>query len=390
MLVYAMLVTGNAMVSTHVSILMGDLGYGISSIGWVQAAYFLGITLGSPLVVAAINRMGQHRLFVGCTLAAGGAALGFLVHENMALWAALRLLAGMCMAGAYTSIEGALQAYASNRVRGRVLAYYQMTTFGGISLGQFLLSASAGLKLDAFAVAGALLLSGFVPALFNLRAQAGAPTRPLHFARASLQDYRATMKLGPLSVFVAWLAGILLSSLYSLLPAAAADVGMSDAEVSRFLGIVIGVGVVTLWPVARIADAVGRLPILLLAATLICGASTGLLAYPGPKALHTLGLLYAAGLFSIYGLAASDMNDRLPLSMQGVAVAVMLAGFSVGGCMGPVLTSLVMETSGYAGFFSTVLGAGAALWISTLLTLWRRKRQIGARPNMPAASADRA
>lgn len=374
-LCFAVLVTGNGIISTHISLQLGKSGYGVADIGFVQAAYFAGLAAGSPLAVALISRVGEPRLFALCTAVGAATSLGHLVQVDLLLWAALRLVTGICLAGVFTSMESSLHAAVSNNVRGRLFAYYQLATYASIACGQFLLSSVSGSGIDPFALTALLLCAVLLPAVARARGAGSAPENRQHFSKASFSDYREILERCSLSMVAATLSGILLSSFYTLLPAAASRLGLREQEVSSFIGMGVGTALLCLWPVARLSDGIGRPRTMLLISSVICASAAMLFAFPSPQALTTWGLAYSAAIFCVYAQATSDASDRLPSSMQGAAVAMILASYSLGGCLGPVLTSLWMEKSGHVGYFSVGFAAGLTLWISSLLALLHRRKE---------------
>ncbi|WP_028998539.1 MFS transporter [Azohydromonas australica] len=374
-LCFAVLVTSNGIISTHISLQLGKSGYSVPDIGLVQAAYFVGLAMGSPLAVALIARIGERRLFALCTAIGAAASAGHLVQADLVLWSMLRLVMGICLAGVFTSMESSLHAAVSNDVRGRLFAYYQLATYASISGGQFLLSAASGSSIEPFGLTAALLFTASLPALARARDSDNSAEKLHHFSKASFSDYRKVLECCSLSMVASGLSGIFLSSFYTLLPAAAAGLGLHEQEVSSFIGIGVGAALFCLWPVARLSDGIGRPRTLLFISSVICASAAMLFSYPSPQALSTWGLAYSAAIFCVYAQATSDANDRLPSSMQGAAVAMILATYSLGGCLGPVLTSLWMDKSGHAGYFSVVFGSGLVLWLSSFFTLLRRKKE---------------
>ena len=85
--------------------------------------------------------------------------------------------------------------------------------------------------------------------------------------------------------------------------------------------------------------------------------------------LTVLICLYAGMMFTVYALSVALVNDGVPPELRVPASAAVLLMFSLGGCAGPVLSSLALTLLGPYGFFWFSLGVAwsfAALILGAL------------------------
>ncbi|WP_051378253.1 MFS transporter [Derxia gummosa] len=397
LLAFFLLSIANGVLGTHVSLAMDALGAGMARIGRVQAAYFAGLMLGAPLAVAAIDRFGQCRAFGGYAVTAAIAALGHLASEAEATWIALRLAAGASIVGVYACIESLLNAGASNEARGRLVALYLISSYGGLTVGQFLLGAAGRVGLDGFLLAGALFSTSLLPLRAWARVEAAQPARRAARRRlAGLAGPLIVLRAAPLGLAACAIAGVLLGGFYGMQPVALRGLGLSATASSNFMGFVMAGALLTQWPAARLADSLGRpralawlalagLLLALLAAALAWLAAGTAGAAPGmpiadkpgrlagdaasPLAVCVVALLHATVIFSFYGLAVSHANDALPSATRVAAAAMLLCAFSAGGSAGPMLVSAAMEAAGPAGFWLTGAAGCGLLALATLVAV---------------------
>lgn len=104
-------------------------GFSVTAIGLLGTAYYLGFILGCLSIPYLMNQVGHIRTFSGF---ASLAVAAFLMHEilvTFSLWLGLRLIIGFCFAGLYMAVESWLNARATIKTRGRIMAVYMVTTW---------------------------------------------------------------------------------------------------------------------------------------------------------------------------------------------------------------------------------------------------------------------
>jgi MFS family permease len=161
-------------------LLLGPTGYGL-----LAAAPSAGALLASYTVFRVVkDSRRQGRVVLGATFAYGLAAIA--LAQSPAVWLAVgaALLLGACDAMATTIRHAAVQIDTPDEIRGRVTAFYQMSSRGGPAVGDLLMGAFAGVVGPVVA----LTIGGFGPMLVA----AGFASRPNR-----VRDYRGVVEEEP-------------------------------------------------------------------------------------------------------------------------------------------------------------------------------------------------
>jgi MFS family permease len=154
-------------------LLVGPTGYGLLS-----SAPSAGALLATYTIFRVVkDSKRQGRVLLGATFLYGIAAIG--LAQSPVLWLALgaALLLGAFDAMATTIRHAAVQIDTPDEIRGRVTAFYQMSSRGGPAVGDLVMGAFAGLVGPVVA----LSVGGFGPMLVAL----GFASRPNR-----VRDYR--------------------------------------------------------------------------------------------------------------------------------------------------------------------------------------------------------
>jgi MFS family permease len=162
------------------------LGLGPTGYGLLAAAPSAGALLASYTVFRVVkDSRRQGRVVLGATFAYGIAAIA--LAQSPAVWFAVgaALLLGACDAMATTIRHAAVQIDTPDEIRGRVTAFYQMSSRGGPALGDLLMGAFAGVVGPV----AALTIGGFGPMLVAL----GFASKPNR-----VRDYRGVVEDEPI------------------------------------------------------------------------------------------------------------------------------------------------------------------------------------------------
>lgn len=165
----------------------------------------------------------------------------------------------------------------------------------------------------------------------------------------------------------------LLGLIAPLLPEIEDRIGASDAE----LGIALGAYALPILfvslPFGRLADRVGRRPLLLGGLMLTVVGSVAIAQAP------SLGLLVAGRAIQGVGSAASWIaalalvSELAPPDRKGEAIGYALAANSVGAIAGPALGGILGDAAGFAFPFFLVAGIGAGIAVAGWFALPRER-----------------
>jgi MFS family permease len=386
---YAILITGNGLLGTLISLRLIQQQAPSIVVGVVQSAYYVGFMLGALYGGSLIGRVGHHRAFVTFAAASACCALGYAVWDADAVWVALRFITGFCLVGIFTVVESWLHQVASNAQRGRVFSAYLITNYLGVGIGQFLIGLADPAGFELFSAVAALFTASLIPVALAGTAPGPIAAHDTHAGAScgarlarGLSGLQTIYRWAPLGVVACLAAGLLNSAFYTMQPVFMRRVGYSVPDVSHFMGFALLAALVPQWPVARLADLFDRRKVLLCLAALAGSLSVVLFMLRAGVLIEALGYLYVAVAFSMYGVVTSYVNDCVPADERIAVSAGLLLIFSLGASGGPTLSSAMMAIAGPAGlylFTALVMGLLALLTLRNLRTKAPARRVADAR-----------
>ena len=105
-----LLQAANGLFQALLPLRMQALGFPVTAIGLVAAAYGLGFASGCFLAPAFIRQVGHIRAFASLAAVAAVVALAFTQADSAPAWVVLRALTGITLAGLFTVIDGWISA----------------------------------------------------------------------------------------------------------------------------------------------------------------------------------------------------------------------------------------------------------------------------------------
>jgi MFS family permease len=366
---YTILIAGNSLLTTLVSLRMLQAEHSALAVGLVQSCYFVGFILGAFALGPLVGKIGSQRAFIGFGSLAALAALGYLSFDAPGDWAVLRLITGFCMVGIFTSIESGVNGAVVNEKRGRAFSLYLVLTYLGVSSGQMLLGLGPQGGDLARVLVNVLYLCSLIPvALIGewkepVRKGATSPFQPtlLRRAAALLDGLRELLRTAPRSVPACIGTGLLSSAFYALTPVYLARSGFPARDISEVMASAVIGGLLSQWPVGKLSDLMGRRATLGVVALAAALASMLLIVVRSPVVVDVILFFYVALTFTFYGVIASDANDRVHEAQRVQTSATLLLVYSIGGAAGPTLASLFMRFLGAGGLYVFTLGVTLGL-----------------------------
>jgi DHA1 family multidrug resistance protein-like MFS transporter len=162
-----------------------------------------------------------------------------------------------------------------------------------------------------------------------------------------------------LTTFVLWLGA---STVLPLLPEYLRGRGGSDAVVGLVMGAYFIAALLCQYPAGRLADRIGRRPILLGGLALYAAGSLGFLASPAPTVDIALRALQGAGAGSAEVAALAMVSSAVTLDRRGRAFGSIYGAQLGGMAIGPLVGSLV----GIGSMDVLFIAAGAAGLVACL------------------------
>ncbi len=368
---------GSGFVATLLALRLQEQGASPSLIGMMGTAYFVGLGLGSVLSFRIVRRVGHIRGFAAFVSLFSATMLSYALVEQPALWAVLRLLDGLCMAGIFVCLESWLNERAPPEGRGSVLAFYMIALYVGQAVGQPILTLSGEQALLPLAAGSILMSLAVLPVALTRMPPPGLP-------EGGAMKLRALYEASPLGVIGALSTGIMLGAFYSLGGLFAAGIGFDLARTSGFMSAAILGGVLLQWPLGWMSDRFDRRQIIVgsLAAALGLSLLIILAALALPDLLLPAVALFGGVAFALYPLCVAHANDRLPSEKRVGATGGLVLVYSGGAILGPLAGAATMELLGATGLFA-LIGMVAILTLGFALRRVRITDPVPADQQMP-------
>ena len=335
------LLTAVGLLNTYLSLRLAMAGVDARTTGLLMTVYFLGLVVGSFLCAPIIRRVGHIRTFSAFAAASTAAVLIHGIALSVPLWAVLRFVSGLANMGLYMVIESWLNECADAKVRGRVFAIYMVMCYLGGTIGQTLLNLANDKSQTIYLVVGIFMVLSIIPISL---------TRSIHPKLPEPEGIRLVTicRKTPIGLAGSFAAGLLISGFNAMAPVFAHRIGLPLSQLSWFMALTILGGFLFQWPVGALSDRVDRsllLPVMGL-------AMTGVSLFIGLGCQNSVPLLlgttvvFGGLLFAIYPVSVARAHDVFePKDVVRVSSALLLV-YGVGSIIGPVLSAMVMETSG--------------------------------------------
>jgi MFS family permease len=335
--------------------------------GTIMSCYYVGYVLGTVIVLPLVRQIGHIRVFAAL---AAVASMAILVQGSFVIplvWAAMRLVSGLCFAGIYVVAESWLNDRASRANRGRLLAVYMLVLYVGLGAAQFLLIVSNPLTPNPFMLVSVLISLAMVPIMVSAQ-QLPARSVP---QEVSLPDLYRNSPLGVVGVTV---SGLISATIFSMGPVYARLSGLATTKVATFMGVSILAAAVTQYPVGRLSDRMDRRTVIAAVCTLATLVAGSIVAFPAmPHAVFlTLAALFSGLVLTLYSLSVSHVNDKLEPAQMVAASSALLLLNGTAAAIGPVLAGALMANFGPRAYFATLATLTGVL---AVYDLWRKSRR---------------
>jgi MFS family permease len=327
------------------SLWLQDAGYSATVIGLNTGVYYLGIAVAAIAVPWALRRWGRGALVAGM-LASALTVAWFPWGGSLSGWFVLRVLNGMAGAMSLIPLETMVNRVSGPDVRSRNFGYYAFSVAAGIALGTAL-----GAQMYPFVPRTAFVLGGFSALVAGVIVMAWLPW-PAMEEKKPTQDAPVSLGRNFLSFGSAWSQGFLEGGMVGLLPVYLLALGLSEAAVGWFIGLIM-IGVIVFQvPVSWLADRWGRTRVLvgcyfITAGCLAC-LSTGL------SMVWLAICLFFAGASSsaFYPLGLAILGERTPPAGLARTSSWFLGINCLGSLMGPIAGGRAMDLFGKHAVFA--------------------------------------
>ncbi|MGI6901750.1 MULTISPECIES: MFS transporter [Leclercia] len=304
-------------------------------VGMVSSSFFTGNLLGTLMTGSLIKRFGFNRSYYLASLifAAGCAGLGLMV--GFWSWMVWRFIAGVGCAMIWVVVESALMCSGTSRNRGRLLAAYMMVYYVGTVLGQLMVSKLPTDLMSVLPWVTGMVLAAILPLLFTRIVNQSSEHQEATHVWSMLR-----LRQARLGVNGCIISGIVLGSLYGLMPLYLNHQGVSDSGIGFWMAVMVSAGIVGQWPVGRLADRFGRLLVLRVQVFVVIMGCFAMLSNAAmAPALFILG---AAG-FTLYPVAMAWACEKVEHHQLVAMNQALLLSYTIGSLLGPTFTAMLMQ-----------------------------------------------
>ena len=304
-------------------------------VGMVSSSFFTGNLLGTLMTGSLIKRVGFNRSYYLASLifAAGCAGLGLMV--GFWSWMIWRLIAGVGCAMIWVVVESALMCSGTLRNRGRLLAAYMMVYYVGTVLGQLMVSKLPTDLMSVLPWVTGMVLAAILPLLFTRIVNQNSEHQEATHVWPMLR-----LRQARLGVNGCIISGIVLGSLYGLMPLYLNHQGVSDSGIGFWMAVMVSAGIVGQWPIGRLADRFGRLLVLRVQVFVVI---MGCLAMLSNAAMAPALFILGAAGFTLYPVAMAWACEKVEHHQLVAMNQALLLSYTIGSLLGPTFTAMLMQ-----------------------------------------------
>lgn len=361
-------VLGNGLFTTLVSVRLHSDGYSSFIVGMATTAYYAGLVCASFQVERSILRVGHIRAFSAFASALAIITLLQGIFGNPWLWLLLRFLSGASTAGLFVVIESWLLILGTIQTRGQILALYMLVFYAAQGLGQFLINLGDPNTLILFVITAMLCSLSVIPMAM---AGIGSP----QFGEPSSLNFKKLYQKSPSGIIGCLCSGLILGSLYGLLPLYVVEKTQNNSLVALFMAFAIFGGMALQFPVGKLSDHVDRRNVLIGLALIMIVISLAVTFVFHWFSLALLFIFLFGGVaFTFYPVSISHACDSLAQHEIVAATQGLLLAYGVGATLGPIIAPIFIKTLGINGLFIYFIT------IAIILTIFFTTRKIQVPP----------
>ena len=304
-------------------------------VGMVSSSFFTGNLLGTLLTGSLIKRFGFNRSYYLASLifAVGCAGLGLMV--GFWSWMVWRFIAGVGCAMIWVVVESALMCSGTSRNRGRLLAAYMMVYYVGTVLGQLMVSKFPTDLMSVLPWVTGMVLAAILPLLFTRIVNQSSEHQEATHVWPMLRLRQARLGINGCII-----SGIVLGSLYGLMPLYLNHQGVSDSGIGFWMAVMVSAGIVGQWPIGRLADRFGRLLVLRVQVFVVI---MGCLAMLSNAAMAPALFILGAAGFTLYPVAMAWACEKVEHHQLVAMNQALLLSYTIGSLLGPTFTAMLMQ-----------------------------------------------
>jgi predicted MFS family arabinose efflux permease len=341
---------------------LDDWGVSEAGIGLFTLAGAISTVIATPFIPPLLGRFGARRV-LGLALALIAASfIGYWLAPSVAMWAALRFVAGVAFSLLFVTCEAWALDRAAPQRRGLIMGAFASTFAGAMALGGAVVALMGHTGPAPFLFGGGLAVAG----LFLLLLPGRAPPPPEgESARPKALFNR--IKAAPIVMLAPLAMGAIETAKYNLIPIYARRIGLSD-ETGAAMITASGLGVLLLQPALGVlADRIG-----VKRGLMLCASAGALLPLAvaavgaAPPAVMALVFCYSGLVTGLYTLGIVWLAQRFAGPALAAGNAAFALCYGMGQILGPAAAGASFSAFGPLGFMMA-LASMAGLYLGVLL-----------------------
>ena len=332
-------------------------------VGYNAAAAALSTIVATPLVPLLLSRFPARTVIVCCAIIIGVGVIAFPLLPIVAVWFIIRFTIGMPVTVIFVASETWINQLAKPESRASLLAVYASVLSAGFGSGGLILAALGAEGLAPWIAGASIYFIGAIPILL-LKGPDLVPPEP---GEAGPRAMVMAARLAPAAILAGLVFGALETGIFALFPVYAARLGLSTSAVGILMAIAALGGIMLQFPLGKLADRIGKMRTLRLAALatfLIC-AGLGLVGNL-VWAIAVLVFLFVGLATGFYTIGLALMGDRVSPSALASANAAFIFVYGIGAFMGPVGAGYAMDVFNPFGLVWAFAGFAAGFLVLTV------------------------
>ena len=345
--------------------------------GIILALYYLGTVIATFSAAKFINKIGHIRSFAIFAALLAIFVSGHALSPNLVYWSLLRLGEGYAIGGTTMCLESWINTRATNSNRGTIIAVYMVTSYLGSSLGQLFLNVPDPTGMMVFVLIAMLFSCALIPVSLT-----ALPTPAIETVKS--MDFRKAYKISPVGFVACIASGILVGTFYMLGTIYATKIGLDIRSVSLFMFFGVIGGLLAQFPIGRLSDLTDRRYVLVGISVVLAVLAplVHFMALYGGWALICSVILLGSGVFTLYPIAVSHVNDLISDDERIQASGMLILTQNIGLVIGPVAVAAGMNLFG-PSFFVVSFVIIPLLFVAFTVSQIKRKPDIAYVSNTP-------
>ena len=343
------------------TLIMEDMGFSASMIGFNTSMTPLGMILSSPFVPKLAQRYGSWFLTLTCFFITAVIFFFLALIRDLVFWFPLRFILGISINVIFILSESWINQLAIPKIRGRIVGIYATVAAAGFALGPIILVVSSSYRWLAFLI-GIILILAAIPIL--IKSKKNLPELDNEENSSSIFPFLAFVPLLLLSVAA---AALFEQITLSLLPIYGLRHGLSEPITSLILATLIFGNVFLQLPIGWLADIISRrLLLIILSFISVSGSMLLPTLIGGSMFLWPMLLIWGGVAYGTYTVALVELGD----SFSGAKIVAGCGAFSmmwgIGGTIGSPLAGVAMDIFGREGLTATLGFAFLVLFMASI------------------------